>query len=70
MSDTIAQSLHDITHEILPIVRHMMNVVIHEDEDKDKLVIYVGTKSAKDDLEMLLPTNFGDRLVVEIAPKP
>lgn len=64
-SCTGSEELKAVIKEITPIVGYMMNVVIMIDDEKVK--IFVGTKTAKTDVEMLLPEKHMDKISVEIV---
>lgn len=67
-NDCLSESLQKIVEKVHPIVGYMMNVVIFPDEDKDQVRVFVATKTAKEDIEMLLPDDITDRVSVEVAP--
>lgn len=64
---TCNEELHSIVKAITPIVGYMTGIVIMEDEEKEKVRIFVGTKTAKQDVEMLLPTEHMEKISVEIV---
>ena len=67
MNDVAAESLHSLYHKVLPIIGYMTGVVVLEDEEKDLLRIFVATKTAKRDLEMLISEELMNRISIEIA---
>jgi len=64
---TCDEELHNVVKAISPIVAYMNNVVIFEDSEKEKVRIFVGTNTAKQDLEMLLPEEHMKKISIEVV---